>query len=98
MMPAMLRSRVLGLATLIVGATALGYVAFGCSSKGHSGDSSLKDFDCESGRCVQFQCMYVGNNPIAPVDVGVDAGPADTGPADTGPADTGATADAADAD
>ncbi len=93
MMPAMLRSRVLGLATLIVGATALGYFAFGCSAKGHSGDNCVKDFDCESGRCVQFQCMYVGNNPIAPVDVG-----ADTGPADTGPADSGSAADAADAD
>ncbi len=82
------RSRVLGLASLLVGAIALAHLAAGCSAKAHSGDSCLKDFDCESGRCVLLTCSYVGVNPITPdaaTDAGADA-PADTATSDA-PAD-----------
>jgi hypothetical protein len=81
------RSRDIGLGSLIVGAIALAHLAAGCGAKAHSGDACLKDFDCESGRCVQSTCVYVGASPV-------DGGVA-TDAADTAVAPDTATSDAA---
>lgn len=89
------RSRVIGLGSLVVGALALAQLVAGCDAKGHSGDTCLQDFDCESNRCVQSVCAFVGVSPIgngatdAATDAAKDA-PADTAVADTAVADTAA--------
>lgn len=81
------RSRVIGLGSLVVGAIALATLAAGCGAKAHSGDACLKDFDCESGHCVQSTCVYVGANPI---DGGVATDAADAPAADTATSDAAA--------
>lgn len=66
---------------------------FACTAKQLNGQECLKNFDCESERCIQGFCTGpVGPAPTTAVDSGatvVDTGPADTGPADTG-SDSGA--------
>lgn len=66
---------------------------FACTAKQLNGQECLKNFDCESERCLQGFCTAPpGPAPTSAVDSGatvVDTGPADTGPADTG-SDSGA--------
>jgi hypothetical protein len=88
MIPIMPRSRVIGLGSLIVGAIALANLVAGCSAKAHSGDTCLKDFDCESNRCVQSTCVYAGASPIDPGDAATDATDAADAAADTAKTDT----------
>jgi hypothetical protein len=85
MLAAMNRSRLTtwgGVALL-----ALVVVAAACTAKQQNGEECLKNFDCESDRCIQYICVDP-NASRAPTTV-TDSGAADTAPADTGPADTG---------
>lgn len=79
------------------GATLLALVAAAaaCTAKQQNGESCLKNFDCESERCIQYICV----DPNASRGVIGDTGtaPADTGVADSGPADSGAAETTSDA-
>ena len=90
MLGRMKRSRLWGGVTLLAVVT-----LFACAQKQLNGQDCLKNFDCESERCVEHFCVEPPSSPTTATDTGAvatDSGPADTGPAETGSVDGGSDA------
>jgi hypothetical protein len=77
----MQRSRLLGLATVLVSALAFAQLATGCGAQGQVGDACTRDFDCESDRCVQQVCVLPNTSPIGSGDATTTEAAAETGDA-----------------